>query len=92
MRIDSNFMTNDFISSISGEQKKSNNLFSDYLSGLSNQENSLTDMKTEYINGERDDIDNILIEGQKLNLQLSFALEVRNNLVDMVKQISNMQI
>lgn len=93
MRIDNNFISSDFIQSISGEQKKSNdNLFSDYLSGLSNQENSLTEMKTEYLNGERDDIDNILIEGQKLNLQLSFALEVRNNLVDMVKQISNMQI
>lgn len=93
MRIDNNFMSNDFIKPISNELKKENNgLFSNYLSELSNTENSFTEMKTEYINGERDDIDNILIEGQKLNLQLSFALEVRNNLVDMVKQISNMQI
>lgn len=94
MRIDSNFLSNNFMQSISENNKSTgtNKIFSNYLNELSNQENSFTEMKTEYLNGERDDIDNILIEGQKLNLNLSFALEVRNNLVDMVKQISNMQI
>lgn len=94
MKIDNNFLASDFItSSISKESANSTtNIFSDLLSSLSNQENSVAEMKTEYLNGERDDIENILIEGQKFNLQLNFALQVRNNMVDMFKQLSTMQI
>lgn len=94
MRIDNNFLASDFITSTISQENKPNttNVFSDLLSSLSNQENSLAEMKTEYLNGERDDIENILIEGQKLNLQLNFALQVRNNMVDMFKQLSTMQI
>ena len=94
MRIDNNFLASDFITSTISQENKSNttNVFSDLLSSLSNQENSLAEMKTEYLNGERDDIENILIEGQKFNLQLNFALQVRNNMVDMFKQLSTMQI
>lgn len=94
MKIDNNFLASDFItSSISKESTNSTtNIFSDLLSSLSNQENSVAEMKTEYLNGERDDIENILIEGQKFNLQLNFALQVRNNMVDMFKQLSTMQI
>lgn len=94
MRIDNNFLASDFITSTISQDNKSNttNVFSDLLSSLSNQENSLAEMKTEYLNGERDDIENILIEGQKFNLQLNFALQVRNNMVDMFKQLSTMQI
>ena len=44
-------------------------------------------MKTEFLNGERDDIDNILVESEKFGLQLKFALTVRNNLVDMYKEV-----
>lgn len=95
MKIDNNFLSSSFITPISSNNvntSESKNMFSDLLGSISNQENSVTKMKTEFLNGERDDIDNILIEGQKLNLQLSFALEVRNNLVDMFNQLSNMQI
>lgn len=94
MRVDTNFLSSDFIKPFSSndEKKKDVNLFSNLLNSVSNQENTVNQMKTEFINGERDDIDNILLEGQKLNLQLNFALEVRNNLVDMFKQMSNMQI
>lgn len=94
MRVDSNFLSNDFIKPLSSndEKKENVNLFSNLLNSVSNQENAVNQMKTEFINGERDDIDNILLEGQKFNLQLNFALEVRNNLVDMFKQMSNMQI
>lgn len=94
MKIDNNFLASNFITSTISQENTSNttNVFSDLLSSLSNQENSLAEMKTEYLNGERDDIENILIEGQKFNLQLNFALEIRNNMVDMFKQISTMQI
>ena len=94
MIIDNNFLASNFITSTISQENKSNttNVFSDLLSSLSNQENSLAEMKTEYLNGERDDIENILIEGQKFNLQLNFALQVRNNMVDMFKQLSTMQI
>lgn len=94
MKIDNNFLASNFITSTISQENTSNttNVFSDLLSSLSNQENSLAEMKTEYLNGERDDIENILIEGQKFNLQLNFALEIRNNMVDMFKQMSTMQI
>lgn len=94
MRIENNFLSNNFLSSaISKENSDSKtNVFSDLLSSLSNQENSLSQMKTEYLNGDRDDIENILIEGQKFNLQVNFALQVRNNMVDTFKQLSTMQI
>jgi len=95
MKIDNNFLHKNFITpSISQENVSSNtnNIFSDLLSSLSNQEHSVDNMKIEYLNGERDDIENILIEGQKLNLELNFALQVRNNMVDMFKQLSTMQI
>ena len=93
MRIDNNFLANNFIVQDT-KTKPTNPLssFSDLLGSISNSENSVEQMKTEYLNGERDDIDNILIESEKVNLQLDFALEVRNNLVDMIKQITNMQI
>lgn len=95
MKVDNSFLNNNFITSINSNNtntSQSTNMFSDLLGSVSDQENSVTQMKTEYLNGERDDIDNILIEGQKLSLQLSFALEVRNNLVNMYNQLSNMQI
>lgn len=95
MIIDNNFLSSNFITPISSNNTNtsdSKNMFSDLLGSISNQENSVTKMQTEFLNGERDDIDNILIEYQKLNLQLSFALEVRNNLVNMYNQLSNMQI
>ena len=95
MIIDNNFLSSNFITPISSNNTNtsdSKNMFSDLLGSISNQENSVTKMQTEFLNGERDDIDNILIEYQKLNLQLSFALEVRNNLVNTYNQLSNMQI
>lgn len=94
MRIEDNFLSSNFIAPLNGKKEsvEGTNMFSDILSNISNQENEVSQMKTEFLNGERDDIDNILVEGQKLNLQVSYALEVRNNLVDMFKQLSNMQI
>lgn len=95
MKIDNNFLPNNFITPLTSQANTiSNNttMFSDLLSSLSNKEYSLDEMKTEYLNGERDDIENILIEGQKFNLQVNFALQVRNNMVDMFKQLSTMQI
>lgn len=94
MRVDSSFLNSNFIQSISSNktEKESGNIFSDLLESVSSQENAVTQMKTEYVNGERDDIDNILIEAQKLNLDINLALEIRNNVVDTFKQMSNMQI
>lgn len=95
MRIDSNFLSNNFMASdVNNTNNVSNtgSIFSDFLTSVSNQENSVTQMKNEYLNGDRDDIDNILVEAEKLGLQLSFTLEVRNKLVDMFNTLSNMQI
>lgn len=95
MKIENDFLPNNFITpSISKDNitTTNKNIFSDLLGSLSNQEHSVDKMKLEYLNGERDDIENILLEGQKFNLELNFALQVRNNMVDMFKQLSTMQI
>lgn len=68
------------------------NLFKDALDSLSKKENQFTSMKEEYLNGTRDDIDTILVEGQKLNLEIGLALQVRNNLVSAMQTIMSMQV
>lgn len=68
------------------------NMLTNKLDALSQQDNNYNQMKTDYIQGNRDDIQNILIEGEKTSLNLSFALQVRNKLVDMFQEISRMQI
>ncbi|MGU8988171.1 flagellar hook-basal body complex protein FliE [Clostridium perfringens] len=96
MKIESSFLNNDFKGFTLDETKirkqENTNIFSDLLSSISAQENTVSNMKIEYLNGERDDIQNILIEGQKLNLQVNFALQVRNNLVNAFQQIATMQV
>lgn len=96
MKIESSFLNNDFkgftLDETQSKKQGNTNIFSDLLSSISAQENTVSNMKNEYLNGERDDIQNILIEGQKLNLQVNFALQVRNNLVDAFQQIATMQV
>lgn len=96
MKIESSFLNNDFkgftLDETKSKKQENTNLFSDLLRSISAQENTVSNMKNEYLNGERDDIQNILIEGQKLNLQVNFALQVRNNLVNAFQQIATMQV
>ncbi|MGU8834117.1 flagellar hook-basal body complex protein FliE (plasmid) [Clostridium perfringens] len=96
MKIESSFLNNDFkgftLDETKSKKQENTNIFSDLLSSISAQENTVSNMKNEYLNGERDDIQNILIEGQKLNLQVNFALQVRNNLVNAFQQIATMQV
>ena len=96
MKIESSFLNNDFkgftLDETQSKKQGNINIFSDLLSSISAQENTVSNMKNEYLNGERDDIQNILIEGQKLNLQVNFALQVRNNLVNAFQQIATMQV
>lgn len=96
MKIESSFLNNDFkgftLDETKSKKQENTNIFSDLLRSISAQENTVSNMKNEYLNGERDDIQNILIEGQKLNLQVNFALQVRNNLVNAFQQIATMQV
>ena len=97
MRVDSNFLTKDFINFSIGTSQKvadidSSNMFTNTLKSISNAENDYEVMKQQYINGERDDIQNILIEGQKVNLKISYLLELRNNAVNAVQQLMNISV
>lgn len=69
-----------------------NNKFSNLLDSISKKEHEVSQMNVEFLNGNRDDIQNILIEGQKLNLEINFALQVRNNLVNAFQQLMTMQV
>lgn len=89
------FLDNNFIMSnnkVNSSSSTAENLFLDTLKSVSENENNYTQMKTEYINGERDDIQNILIEGQKVNLEISYLLQLRNNAVSAIKELMNISV
>lgn len=97
MNVNTNFLNSNFINFTIGSSEKASttadsNFFLDSLQSLSNEENNYDIMKEQYINGERDDIQNILIEGQKVNLKVSYLLELRNNAVNAVQQIMNISV
>lgn len=94
MKVNSNFLNDNFINlNLNKEASASkSNLFMDTLFSVSNSENQYNEMKTQYLNGERDDIQNILIEGQKVNLKISYLLELRNNAVSAVNQLMNISV
>lgn len=97
MNVNTNFLNSNFIDFTIGSSKKDSvnadsNFFLDSLQSLSNEENNYALMKEQYLNGERDDIQNILIEGQKVNLKVSYLLELRNNAVNAVQQIMNISV
>lgn len=97
MNVNTNFLNSNFINFAIGSSEKASttadsNFFLDSLQSLSNEENNYDIMKEQYINGERDDIQNILIEGQKVNLKVSYLLELRNNAVNAVQQIMNISV
>lgn len=94
MRIEDKFTIDTTFTDFKSKETTANkeNAFTELLNSISEQENMVSQMKTEYLNGERDDIENVLIEGQKANLQINFALQVRNNLVNAIQQLMSMQV
>lgn len=94
MKVNNNFLNNNFINlNLNKETSTSkSNLFMDTLFSVSDSENQYDAMKNQYLNGERDDIQNILIEGQKVNLKISYLLELRNNAVSAVNQLMNISV
>lgn len=94
MKVNSNFLNDSFINlNLNKEDSTSkSNLFMDTLFSVSDSENQYNTMKNQYLNGERDDIQNILIEGQKVNLKISYLLELRNNAVSAVNQLMNISV
>lgn len=94
MKVNSNFLNDSFINlNLNKEASTSkSNLFMDTLFSVSDSENQYNTMKNQYLNGERDDIQNILIEGQKVNLKISYLLELRNNAVSAVNQLMNISV
>jgi len=50
------------------------------------------EMETAFILGETDDIHSVLIASQKAEVSLSFAVEVRNKIVEAYKEIMRIQV
>lgn len=59
---------------------------------LKNIENNYNIDKQSYLDGKSDNIQNILIEGEKLGLDFNLALQVRNKLLDGFQEVFRMQI
>lgn len=62
------------------------------LESVNNDQLNAEAMDTAFIKGETDDIHGVMIASQKAELSLSFAVEVRNKVIEAYKEIMRIQV
>lgn len=82
-----------------GKAGKSDNItipFADYLKEALNNTNELLQqsesLKTDFAAGRIDNIEEVLIAGEKAEIALQFTMQIRNKIMDAYNEIMRMQI
>lgn len=70
----------------------SENIFADYVSSLNSNLNSVEDMSSAVALGENISTHELVIAFEKAQLQLQFAIQVRNKLLESYQEIMRMQL
>lgn len=66
-------------------------LFTNALESVNQDQLNAEAMDTAFINGETDDIHGVMIASQKAELSLSFAVEIRNKIIEAYTEIMRVQ-
>lgn len=78
------------VSKVEGVDFKS--LLIDAISSVNDDQLNADAMDLAFIKGETDDVHGVMIAAQKAELSLSFAVEVRNKVVEAYKEIMRIQV
>jgi flagellar hook-basal body complex protein FliE len=77
-------------------QPKSNdkfkNVFTEFIGSVNTEQMKAAEIAGDFINGEDVEIHDVMIAGEKAKTSLELLMQIRNNAIDMYKELSRMQI
>ncbi len=77
-------------------QPKSNdkfkNVFTEFIGSVNTEQMKAAEITSDFINGEDVELHDVMIAGEKAKTSLDLLMQIRNNAIDMYKELSRMQI
>jgi flagellar hook-basal body complex protein FliE len=71
---------------------KFKNVFTEFIGSVNTEQMKAAEITGDFINGEDVELHDVMIAGEKAKTSLDLLMQIRNNAIDMYKELSRMQI
>jgi flagellar hook-basal body complex protein FliE len=74
------------------DDTKFKNVFTEFIGSVNTEQMKAAEITGDFINGEDVELHDVMIAGEKAKTSLDLLMQIRNNAIDMYKELSRMQI
>ena len=74
------------------KEGKFKNVLTDFIGSVNTEQMKAAEITSDFVNGEDVELHEVMIAGEKAKTSLELLMQIRNNTIDMYKELSRMQI